>query len=82
MSRRRLLAVAAALGGTLATGCSGSSCEDLPALTDRRDEARDRYEAVSTERAAGRATEQQLDEAHDVMHGLDTRVYDLGASCG
>ncbi|MCU1674278.1 MAG: hypothetical protein JWN77_2391 [Frankiales bacterium] len=65
------------LAGLLLTGCSGSSCDELAGLTQERDAARARY----AELVAQQVTGERLDEAHDVMHGLDQQVYDLDQDC-
>jgi hypothetical protein len=75
----RVLLVALAV---LAAGCSsGSSCDELPDLTRQRDAARQDAARLSTAHDNGQATEAELDKAHDVMHELDRRVYDLAQSC-
>ena len=79
--RRALLLLALLLLALLLPSCSGSSCDELAGLTERRDAARTAYEQVTQDRQAGRATEADLDRAHDVMHELETRVYDLGKAC-
>ena len=79
MTARRLLGPL--LVAVLTAGCSGSSCDDLAALTAERDEARAAFAEVTKRIEAGSATDDELDAAHDVMHDLDTRVHDLAQSC-
>ena len=67
---------------SLLSGCSGgASCDDLTRLTAERDEARAAFAEVTKRIEAGTAQQDELDAAHDVMHGLDTRVYELGQAC-
>jgi ABC-type enterochelin transport system substrate-binding protein len=73
---------AAALLAALA-GCStGTSCDDLAALTAERDAARQEWTRLEAGHAKGEATEQQVEAAHEQAHVLDTRVYDLAQKCG
>lgn len=69
--------VAVGLAANL-TACTGSSCDDLPALTAERDAARDAYAELI---ASGAATTQQTEEGDARTHALDRRVYDLEQSC-
>jgi hypothetical protein len=61
----------------LLTACSGSSCADLAGLTQRRDAARAAYAELVAQHVQG----ERLDQAHDAMHELDKRVFDLDADC-
>ena len=81
MPTRRSAARATVVGALLTlalTGCSGASCDELPALTAERDAARADY-LVRAQASGGDADE--LGAADDAVHELDARVYDLEQSC-
>ena len=75
----RLLLAGAVLATV--TACGGDSCDGLPALERERDEARAAYSAVVADEAAGRASGDDVDAAHEVMHGLDVRYADAAERC-
>ena len=68
----------AALVAVLATGCSGTDCDELPGLRAERDAARTAYQELTS---SGTATEAQTTAADEELHDLDARVYDLEQSC-
>ena len=77
-----VLRLAAAALVLALSGCSdGASCDELPALTQERDAARQESARLQTAHDRGEATEEQLDAAHDRTHDLDTRVFDLSQKC-
>lgn len=69
----------AGLAAALLTGCSGTDCDELPALRAERDAARADYQELTS---SGSATEEQTTAADEELHGLDARVFDLEQSCG
>lgn len=72
-------AVTAAFASALLTGCSGTDCDELPALRAERDAARTAYQELTS---SGSATEEQTTAADEELHALDAQVYDLEQSCG
>lgn len=73
------VAVVIALSSALLTACSGTDCDELPALRAERDAARSAYQELTS---SGSATEEQTTAADEELHGLDARVFDLEQSCG
>jgi hypothetical protein len=63
---------------TLLSGCSGQSCEELPALRAERDEARADYLELAT---PGTAPADETEEADSALHALERRVYDVEQGC-
>lgn len=72
------IAALAAVTTSLLTGCSGTDCDELPALRAERDAARVAYQELTS----GAATEEQTTAADEELHALDARVFDLEQSCG
>lgn len=72
---RLALASAAVL---LLAGCSDSSCDELPGLVQERDGLRAAYAQVAAEQGDG----EEVDAAHDRMHAVEERVFDLEQACG
>ena len=66
----------AALAAVLLSGCSGSSCGELPGLRAERDEQRQAYLEL-----ARSATPEQTEQADEELHALERQVYDLEQSC-
>ena len=80
MTLRRLVPLL--LAAAVLTGCSsGQGCGDLPKVTAERDAAREQWRLVLSAARAGTATDADVSEAHDRMHALDARAYDLRQSC-
>lgn len=79
----RTAALAAALLVVVLTGCSsGRSCDELGALVEQRDAARDEFSALVADRSTGRAvTEAEVEALHDRLHDLEQRAYDLEQQC-
>ena len=71
-------ALIAAVAAALLSGCSGTACDELPALRAERDAARADYQELT---ASGSATEEQTTAADEELHALDARVFDLEQSC-
>ena len=69
------------LAAVVVTGCTGDGCGDLPGVTAERDAAREQWRLVLSAARAGTATDADVSEAHDRMHALDARAYDLRQSC-
>ncbi len=75
----RLVLAGLAVAGL--TGCSGSSCGELPGLSQERDGLRTAYADLVESSRTGGATAEGVDAAHDRMHALEERVHDLQQSC-
>ncbi len=74
--RARVLLAAAALA--VLPGCAGRSCDDLAALQDERDRAREAYLALA--RSGASTTETERADAD--LHALERRVHDVEQECG
>jgi hypothetical protein len=60
------------------TGCAGTSCDALPALTAERDAER----AAFLELVRSGAPSGEVAVVDDRLHALEARVLDLEESCG
>jgi hypothetical protein len=67
-----------ALPAVLLAGCSGQSCEDLPALHAERDEARAAYLELAR---SATVSPDETEEADGALHALERRVYDIEQGC-
>jgi hypothetical protein len=76
--RRLALSTAAIVGMTVLAGCSGSSCEELPALQAEREQRRAAYLALAERRGA---TPEQTGQADEELHAFEQRVYDIERRC-
>ena len=60
------------------TGCSGRSCDGLPALQAEREQRRTAYLELAR---SGTATPDETAAADDRLHAFERRVFELEQSC-
>lgn len=60
-----------------ASGCSGTSCDQLPALQAEREERRAAY----LELARGDAGPEQTGRADEELHAFERQVYEIEQAC-
>ena len=78
MRRRTALLVASvAVVLSATTGCSGSDCDELPALQAEREERRAAY----LELVRRGADDEETSRADEELHAFERRVYELEQSC-